>query len=110
MFGWVSKLSDLHVKCATLFERVGSLAEGVNGLADDLHDVSVRVGRVEGAIVNSSTPEVLRQLSEIQQRISIIESRLDNPVGERPLPGAALVKRNKRPQLKLPKPLITPGA
>lgn len=102
--GWLSKISDLHVKCATLFEKVGKLSESISGLSDDIHDISLRVGRVEGAVVASLNPEVIRQLSDIQQRIAIIESRLDNGA-ESNLPRGIIAKRNKRPQLKLPKPL-----
>jgi hypothetical protein len=98
--GWLSKLSDLHVKCATLFERVGNLSDSVEGLSDDLHDVSVRVGRVEGAIVNSSTPEVLRQLADIQSRLSTLEARSRMNDGE-VIPSIVLSKASTQPQMKL---------
>jgi hypothetical protein len=92
---WLSKLSDLHIKCATLFERIGNLSDSVEGLADDLHDVSIRVGRVEGAIINSTAPEVLRQLADIQSRISTIEARLDRTLSHEP-PRVVLSKSIKK--------------
>jgi hypothetical protein len=70
---WLQRLSDLHVKCATLFERLAILSNSVEGLAEDIKDVSLRVGRVEGAVVNAPTSEVLRQVADLQERISKME-------------------------------------
>jgi hypothetical protein len=99
--GWLSKLSELHIKCATLFERIGGLSDTIEGLAGDLHDVSVRIGRVEGAIINSSTPEVLRQLADLQSRVSGIEVRLDRILREEDIPHAVLTKPRKRALLDI---------
>lgn len=96
---WLSRLSELHVKCATMFDKIGRLSDSVEGLTDDLHDVSIRVGRVEGAIVNSSTPEILRQLADIQARISAIETSLALANGSVRKTPIALSKRRSALQL-----------
>lgn len=76
MAGWFSKLSDLHVKLATLFERLDGLARSVDGLADNLSETANRVARVEGAIDHSATHEILRQLAALSDRMGAIEARL----------------------------------
>ena len=105
---WLSRLSELHVKCATLFDRVGGLSDSVESLSGEIHDVSVRVGRVEGAIVNGATPEVLRQLAELHSRMSAIEARLEWLIADkRPL---VLSNQISTPQLETPKkPSLEPG-
>ncbi|MCH7795707.1 MAG: hypothetical protein IH900_11320 [Proteobacteria bacterium] len=74
--GWFSKLSELHIKLATLFERLDGLSNNVDGLARDLGETARRVARVEGAIANSATPEILRQLNMLFERMAAIEERL----------------------------------
>jgi hypothetical protein len=60
----------------TSLERLGELSVRVNGLSDDLKQISINLGRVEGAVINSSNPELLHQLSDIQRRLSFIEAHL----------------------------------
>ncbi|HEY4942371.1 MAG TPA: hypothetical protein VII56_13165 [Rhizomicrobium sp.] len=75
---WISNLSGFYVKCVTSFDRLGVLSTRVEDLGGDLNDVSVRIGRVEGAVINSSNPELLRQMLDIQRRLTLIEAHLLN--------------------------------
>jgi len=73
---WFSKASELHVKLATLLSRLDGMGTGLKDLATDLKDTSQRVARLEGMMLNSTNPEILRQIAEINNRLSSLEFRL----------------------------------
>ena len=74
--GWLSKLSELHVKLATLFDRYEVVAKNVEGLAENLNETAHRVARVEGVVANSLNSEILRRLDVITDRINELDQRL----------------------------------
>lgn len=80
---WFSKISELHVKLATLFEKIDNLSDNVSNLASDLKATVFKVGKLEGALVNSNNPEVLRQLLEISSRLADMEARLQQLEGQK---------------------------
>ena len=67
MFAWLSKLSDLHVKVVTTFEKIDHLRSQIDGLGDGLFRAFEKIARVEGAIANSATAEILRS-SNVESR------------------------------------------
>lgn len=73
MIGWIGKLSDLHVKFVTMFERLDALNSRVGGLADDLDESVERLARLEGVVFNNTNPELLRQLSALTERVTALE-------------------------------------
>tara|TARA_R110001592_G_scaffold20926_9_gene84636 strand:+ start:20878 stop:21174 length:297 start_codon:yes stop_codon:yes gene_type:complete len=84
---WFLKASNFHVKLATLFTKLDDLSGNVSGLANDLKETIYKVGRLEGHITNSNNPEILRQVYEINSRLTDIEvrlSRLENQKIENP--------------------------
>ena len=73
---WLTKFSDFHVQMATLFERIETLSNDVAELYDMQRQDTYKIGRIEGAVANSANPEILRQISEINARLTAIEVRL----------------------------------
>lgn len=73
---WLTKISDLHVKLATLFTKIEDLTDNFRGLAADLKETSFKVVRLEGMMAASGNIEMLQLLSEVNSRLIGIEMRL----------------------------------
>jgi predicted nucleic acid-binding Zn-ribbon protein len=101
-----SKLSDAHVKFATLFERVAKIATDVKDLSGDIARVSERVARLEGANSNSAVPELMRQIESLQKRLLVLEAR---QFYESPNPPPPQVELKGHRRLKPPKSASPPG-
>ena len=73
---WFSKISELHVKLATLFEKIDNLSGDISKLDDEHTQTAYEVARIRGTIDNNNSQEILRQLYEINSRLADMESRL----------------------------------
>lgn len=87
---WWKTLSDAHVKFATVFERLDRMSTAHADLEEDVTDAHTRIARLEGAVANSSNPELIRQLSELSMRVALLEMQLRSeealdPSATRPL-------------------------
>lgn len=74
--GWIKDLSDAHVKIATIFTKLETLQSGVTGLSKDTQQLAVALAEVKGAIANSPTSELLRQIDELRGRVIALDTRL----------------------------------
>jgi hypothetical protein len=56
-----------------MFDRLDAINSRVGGLANDLDESFERLARLEGVIVNSTNPELLRQLHALAERVTALE-------------------------------------
>lgn len=73
MSGWLANLSNLHVRLATLFERVDKQSGDIHGLALDVKEAATRIAHLEGKLANSLNSEVLKELGELRDRLAKVE-------------------------------------
>lgn len=73
---WISALSEAHVKFATIFTKLDALQQSVGGLAKENQQLALAVAEMKGALSNSATPELLRQLEEVRQQAAATERRV----------------------------------
>lgn len=74
---WLKKLSALHVRAATLLEKMSQMNEEIRGLSSDIVDIDRRVARMEGAVANSTNSELVRQVNELSAKVAVLSARID---------------------------------
>jgi hypothetical protein len=97
---YVTKLPGLILKWATLSKRVAALATANKELSGDVRQISERVARLEGASSNSSVPELMRQLADLQKQVVAMQAQQyyegTPPAVPPPTPKVVLSGTNKR--------------
>jgi hypothetical protein len=73
MWTWLSRLSDLHVRFATISERVDALSHSITRLTDSHGDACQRIALIEGVLLNSLSPEIVRQMTRLVERVNDLE-------------------------------------